>query len=54
MSSILLNLHKEESGQDLIEYVMLAALLVIAAIVLLGTVAQHINSEFSRVIAALT
>ncbi|HYY69242.1 MAG TPA: Flp family type IVb pilin [Terriglobales bacterium] len=50
----LLQLYKDESGQDLIEYVMLAALLVIAAIVLLGTVASSINSEFSKVIAALT
>jgi Flp pilus assembly pilin Flp len=54
MIDMLLNLHNEEAGQDLIEYALLAALLVVAAAALLGNVATAIKSEFSKVIAQLT
>jgi pilus assembly protein Flp/PilA len=54
MKDMLLNLYNEEAGQDLIEYALLAALLVIAAIALLGTVASSIKSEFSKIVAQLT
>ena len=50
----LLSLHHEETGQDLIEYALLAALLVLAAVTLIGQVGTAISSEFSKVIAQLT
>ena len=38
MINILKNLHKEESGQDLIEYALLALLIALAAVAILPTV----------------
>jgi pilus assembly protein Flp/PilA len=52
--SILRNLHKEESGQDLIEYALLALLLALAAVAILPTVGQDISGEFSKVASQLT
>ena len=54
MKDMLLNLHNEEAGQDLIEYALLAALLVLAGVTLLKTVGTSISSEFSKIIAQLT
>jgi len=54
MKNMLLNLHKEEAGQDLIEYALLAALLVLAGVTLLKSVGTAISSEFSKVVAQLT
>ncbi|HYY68716.1 MAG TPA: Flp family type IVb pilin [Terriglobales bacterium] len=51
---LLRDLHKDEAGQDLIEYALLAALLVVAAVAVLGQVATAINSEFSKLVAQLT
>jgi pilus assembly protein Flp/PilA len=52
--SIFRNLHKEESGQDLIEYALLALLIALAAVAILPTVGQDISGEFSKVAAQLT
>ena len=54
MIAFLKNLHKEESGQDLIEYALLALLLALAAVAILPTVGQDISNEFSKVGAQLT
>ncbi|PYV28294.1 MAG: Flp family type IVb pilin, partial [Acidobacteria bacterium] len=40
---VLSSLHREESGQDLIEYALLAALIALAATFGMGVVASDIN-----------
>jgi pilus assembly protein Flp/PilA len=52
--NILRNLHKEESGQDLIEYALLALLIALAAVAILPTVGKDISAEFSKVASQLT
>ena len=42
-------LHREEAGQDLIEYALIAALIALAAIVGMQTVANAINNAFLAV-----
>jgi pilus assembly protein Flp/PilA len=53
MINFLMNLHKEESGQDLIEYALLAALIAVALIASMGAVATGISTEFAKVVAQL-
>ena len=50
----LANLHKEETGQDLIEYALVVALIAFAAIVGMGNLANGINSAFSKIGSKLT
>ena len=40
---------KDESGQDLIEYALIAALISIAVIVGLNGLASKINAEFTKI-----
>jgi pilus assembly protein Flp/PilA len=40
-------LHRDESGQDLIEYALIAALIALGAVVGMDTVANEINSAFN-------
>lgn len=47
-------LHGEESGQDLIEYALIAALIALAATVGMGSVAKAINTAFSSIGQKLT
>ena len=54
MINMLKNLHKEESGQDLIEYALIAALIAVASIAAIGTIGSKVNSEFTKVSAQLT
>jgi pilus assembly protein Flp/PilA len=42
-------LHRGESGQDLIEYALIAALIALAATVGMGTVAKALNTAFSSI-----
>jgi pilus assembly protein Flp/PilA len=49
----LVNLHKEESGQDLIEYALVVALIALAAVAGMSTLANGINSAFSKLGAIL-
>ena len=49
----LVRLHQEDSGQDLIEYALIAALIALAATVGMGTVAKAINNAFSTIGAKL-
>lgn len=39
--------HSDESGQDLIEYALVAALIALAAIIGMNAVASNINNAFS-------
>ena len=43
------NLLQEESGQDLIEYALVAAVLALAAIAGMGSLANNISNAFSAV-----
>jgi len=54
MINMLKNLHKEESGQDMIEYALIAAFISVVAIAAIGKVGTAVNSEFTKVSAALT
>ncbi len=45
----LLALHRENSGQDLIEYALVAALIAVGAVAGMGYVASQINAAFSKV-----
>jgi pilus assembly protein Flp/PilA len=47
-------LHSDESGQDLIEYALVAALLTLAAVAGLPQVASAITSAFSRMASSLS
>ncbi len=46
--------HREESGQDLIEYALVAALIAFAAIAGMSFVASQINVAFSKIGNKLT
>jgi pilus assembly protein Flp/PilA len=49
MMNLLKRLWQEEQGQDLIEYALLAAIIALAAIVTMGTLAKDINNVFSSI-----
>jgi pilus assembly protein Flp/PilA len=49
MKELLQNLHRQESGQDLIEYALVAALIALAAIAGMNNVASAINTGFSNI-----
>jgi pilus assembly protein Flp/PilA len=49
MKQLLKNLLNDESGQDLIEYALIAALIALVAIAGLNGLSGKINSEFSAV-----
>jgi pilus assembly protein Flp/PilA len=47
--NVLRNLHRDESGQDLIEYALVAALIAFGAVTTMGTLAGEINTAFSKI-----
>ena len=47
-------LHEDESGQDLIEYALLALLIALAAVAVLPRVGTDVSKEFSKVAGQLT
>jgi pilus assembly protein Flp/PilA len=42
-------LHTDESGQDLIEYALVAALIAFGAVATMQTLASNINTAFSKI-----
>ena len=52
--SLWLQILLDENGQDLIEYVLIVALIAFAATVGMNTVASSINSAFSNIGTKLT
>jgi Flp pilus assembly pilin Flp len=54
MIELLKNLHREESGQDTIEYVFIGLIVALGAVAGMGTLAKSINSEFSKLAGDLT
>ena len=49
-----LGFHKDESGQDLIEYALVAALIAFAAVTAMQALASNINNAFSKIGSSLT
>ena len=49
----LASLHQEESGQDLIEYALVVALIALAATAGMSTLATGINSAFTKISSIL-
>jgi pilus assembly protein Flp/PilA len=49
LRNIFTALHENESGQDLIEYALVCALIALGAITGMKTVADYINNAFSSV-----
>jgi pilus assembly protein Flp/PilA len=49
LRNLLSSLHESESGQDLIEYALVCALIALGAITAMGGVANAINNAFSKV-----
>jgi pilus assembly protein Flp/PilA len=49
MSAECIRLHLEDSGQDLIEYALIAALIALSAVAGMGSVAKALNDIFSSV-----
>jgi len=45
----LVNLHKDEAGQGLVEYLLILALVAFAATAGMSTLASGLNSAFSKV-----
>ena len=54
MKNLLKRLWQEEEGQDLIEYALLIALIALAAVVGMGSLATSINAEFGNLGSDLT
>ncbi len=54
MIRILMDLHKEESGQDLIEYGLIALIVALGALSGMGKLSKSINSLFSIIAGELT
>jgi Flp pilus assembly pilin Flp len=54
MMNMLRNLHKDESGQDLIEYALIGLIIALGALAGMGTVASSINAEFSKIAGKLS
>ena len=48
------NFHREESGQDLVEYGLIALIVALGAITGMGTLAASINQEFKKVASTLS
>lgn len=54
MINLLKSLHKEESGQDLIEYALIGLMIALGAIAGMTTLASSINAEFTKISQKLT
>jgi pilus assembly protein Flp/PilA len=49
MISLVKNLHNDESGQGLVEYLLIVALVALAATAGMSSAASYINSAFIRI-----
>jgi pilus assembly protein Flp/PilA len=53
MKNVMIRFVREEDGQDLIEYSLLAALIAVASILAMQALSTDINQIFTRIGAAL-
>jgi Flp pilus assembly pilin Flp len=54
MLRILKSLHKEEGGQDLIEYGLIGLIVALGAVAGMSTLAQSINGVFTQISSQLS
>jgi Flp pilus assembly pilin Flp len=54
MLEILNLLHKEETGQDLIEYALIGLLIGLGVITGMSRLASSVNAEFTKIAGKLT
>jgi len=54
MINLLKKLHKDEAGQDLVEYALIAALIAVACVGTMKGLATAIGAEFTKVSGQLT
>lgn len=54
MLQLLRNLHKEEYGQDLVEYVIVASLVSVAAMAGSSTLVTALNAEWGIIAGKIT
>ena len=54
MMSAFKNLHKEESGQDMIEYALIGLIIALGALAGMSTLASSVNKEFTKLAGKLT
>jgi Flp pilus assembly pilin Flp len=54
MMNFLKQLHKDESGQDLIEYALIGLLVALGSIAGMTTLASSINGEFDKIAGSLS
>jgi pilus assembly protein Flp/PilA len=54
MKNLIQRFIREEDGQDIIEYALLAAFISIAAIIAIKAIGPKVNTYFTNVSAALT
>jgi Flp pilus assembly pilin Flp len=54
MIKLLKNLHKEESGQDIIEYIFIAAAISVAGILLIPGIATKVSGYWTTLSTKLT
>lgn len=54
MINLLKKLHKEESGQDLIEYALIGLIIALGALAGMGQLASSLNAEFTKISSSLT
>jgi Flp pilus assembly pilin Flp len=54
MKNVLMRLWKDEAGQDTTEYALLMALIAVASIAVMKTLAAAINTVFTAASTALT
>jgi pilus assembly protein Flp/PilA len=53
LRTLFTNLIKDESGVTAIEYALIAAMIVVVAIAIIGSVGTNLSTTFSKVAAAL-
>ena len=54
MLELLKRLHKDESGQDIIEYIFIAAAISVAGFAIIPGVASSVSSYWAKLSASLT
>ena len=54
MFAMLKTFHREESGQDLVEYALIGLIIGLGALTGMGHIASSINAEFTKIAGKLS